>query len=674
MAISLILDVAESVLDEQGYSLMHLAREQWDELDAEGVYYEPVSRAVMLEPELSAQETRLCQWTTWGGSFEEVTPPELGVTAIHQKQVQADTYAYAESQERIARNGSFVLWLFLRQPPAWQMEEHRADVYFGGRYRLTLRPGEDAELWRAAGLVWSEGKEPPVEYGTAQFAKVAEGRLFADAEEFYGRWHRIWILPVKRDGIVIQGDHGLGFCYREEDVLSVEEEGGRKNYVTFAARVRIRVLGGMFVFALGRPSYATSGTLASPTICLPYTATAEPKTEVRWELREGCTVGLEVLAEKDGGAFEPPADKFAYRLTLSGPGDETPMVYEARVEFDPTTRERSPQAVDCSNYVLYVREVRSADRQSARMEFTVDNTGGTFDEKRERANLRVTLDVDGKRRFTGLTGRTVTKEGNAETVTFVCSDLWKRLEAARLSNASCFDGEVHTEVVKRLCKLAGIREEEMVVAEDEYRLPEAEGDEEPLFLPRNGETVASFLSYIAESFSGWRLGFDEEGKFHYEPWPEEEPQKTFVTKHPAGEGELVVFARESEVDESGHANEIWVIGRSDSGKLLSAYYVDYSSMHDPTYRYYVGERRLLIWVDTALNSQAAVNWVCRTLAEEAAKFKHYARVEAEFDAEVGPGDRVTMDGLEYVVRTVDAVLLPKRRRAEYVLERVEEES
>jgi hypothetical protein len=674
VAIGLMLDQPDTVLDEAGFSLVHLCRSQWESLVVDGVAYEPVSRCVLLKPDFGPQDTLAAAFRTDStGVYSDQPMARLGGRRGLVQAVAGATGPYwLESHREYPRDQGFVLWFCLYEPAPDFLGVQALTFRFGGRYAVRVT-SDGAALLRAEQRAWRDGAEPTTSsYAGLVWREVASGPVFEDGSHLAGAWHRLLVLPLKRDQIVVKGGETTGFCFTEPDILETAtggEEMPKQASMTFRAPVRLEVDGGAFLASLSTPRYATSGSVASPDMRLSYTATSTPVAEVRWEPKPDASASIRLLASTSGGPLALPADRFAYRVDLAGSAEHPTAVYDAEVRFAPTTRQRGPGALDASQLVLEARESAALRSESARLSLLLDARDDALGEKADRCNMRVEFAVDGVRRFTGLSGASVLEPGRAARLALACDDLTKRLRTALLSDERAFDGMVHTEAVRELLHLAGFADEDLEIAEDDYRLPARANDDMPLLQPRNGESVATFLEYLRESFSGWRAGFDRGGVFHYAPPPEESiPVASFSTQTtPAGE-DAPVFELEDQIDETGHANEVHVIGRGPTGEVLSASFVDYASQNDPTSDRYVGERRLLVWVDTALATQSSVNWVCRTLAEEAIRLHRAVSFSGPFLGHVSPGDAVALDGETHIVHAMATSFLPHVARTRYTCE------
>lgn len=674
MAIGLMLDQPDTVLDEAGFSLVHLCRTQWEHLAVQGVAYEPVSRCVLLQPDLSPGHTLAAQFRTDAtGLYSDQPVARLGGRrALVQGLAFGDQPYWLESYRDYPRDQGFVLWFCLYEPPPSFLGVHALTLRFGGRYAVRVT-SNGATLLRAERRTWRDGAEPETaSYTGFAWREVASGPVFEDGAHLAAGWHRLLVLPLKRDQIVVKGGEATGFCFTEPDILETELAGpdqAKGASMTFRAPVRLEVEGGAFLASLSTPRYATSGSLTSPELHLAYTATGSPAAEVRWEPRPGASASIAVRSSPSGGAFAPPADHFAYRVDLAGTEDCPTVVYDAQVRFAPTAIERAPTALDASSLVLEAREFAGLTSERARLGLLLEARDDALGDKANRCNMRVEFSVDGTRRFTGLSGASVLAPGKGARLTLACDDLHKRLRTALLSDERAFDGMVHTEAVRELLRMAGFADEDVEIAEDDYRLPARVNDDMPLLQPRNGESVATFLEYLRTSFSGWRTGFDGSGVFHYAPPPEDPvPVAGFSTQTMPGGEEAPVYELEDQIDETGHANEVHVIGRSPTGEVLSASFIDYASQNDPTSDRYVGERRLLVWVDTALTTQSSVNWVCRTLAEEAVRLHRRVSFSGPFLTHVSPGDAVILDGETHTVQTMATEFAPHLARTRYTCE------
>lgn len=677
MRIAFALGEPTSVVEQAGYSLLHLCRNHWERMTASDVVREPVSGTVLLEPDWEPQDCRLSHFATSGGGIysEARVAALVGHLALVQGEVAQPTIGVRrlDSLTRYGRDQCFALHLYLYAAPSGLREEPWVRFHFGGRYAVELGSNGMGSLLRSQSRRWTDGREPRLEpIEPMDYWPVARGRLLPDGLALTGGWRTLTVLSLGHGTLVVKGAEDLGLVYREEDVLEEGHDPETGSYTaahaTFAAPVRVDLNCGAFALNLSVPHFATRGLLTSPVFHLGYTATQAPTARVCCGPGEGVSAAVALLPGS-GGSLALPTDHFAYQVTLTGPADRPTVLHDVQVDFPQSREDHEAALTDLSGYLLELRESRSLDDGCARLTAVLDDSARELTGLFGRSNLDAVVACDGARRFTGSTSTAALLEGKGRRLALGCEDRGKRLRHALLTDDVAFDGLAHTEAVRRLLRAAGLRDEEMAIAEDDTPLPARVGGDDPRFQPRNGETVAAFLEYLRESFSGWRAGFDREGVFHYEPPSDAlSPVAAFATTSGDEPGILPMLDLARTTDESGFANEVHVLGRTASGEVLSACFLDWASQNEPGTPRYIGERRLMVWIDTALATQAAVNWVCRTLAEEAMHLRRFTSFSAPFVAEVYPGDRVLVGEEPHTVRGMETTHLPRSSRTRYVCE------
>jgi hypothetical protein len=683
------VNLGEHRLEEPGFVLHHMLRRETDWLllaDADADF-DDQSQALRLRPRYTLADTTLADWQVShadGSTAWEETANVFGEagTWLHQRVSTANAAWSAASRFALDANEAFHLSFCLMTPPPEQID-HALRIDFGGRYRLRLAPGGDAELSRLTDGAWTV---------------VGHGPLLNDPRDLHNRQVILTVTPTKdrylRFASNFQPD-GWVFAEDEERIETEMIDAGTETErilrrVTQAGPVAISGNGGAFAFSLRRRDHAASASILSPVITMPYATTQTPQAWVEWEpVTSGTLCAVEVLTE-DGLPWEqPPAkNRFRYRLTIigdtAGLGVASPCVYAVKIIFPHTIGYRQEIPVDLAGVALAVDETLSLDSLGQSLDFAICDELGAHRDLKDRANMAMQWSVDGTPRFTGLTDEPTFVEGPRELtrISFRCSDMWKKLRNARLWHTIPYDGYSHSEVFKAICRLAGFEDADLDVTTDAYCLPSAQTDEDPLFAPRYGQGAAEFLDYIRENFSGWRMGARPDGRIFYEPDSIGASVGTFyATTAGAGPTGKKVYSWSERINEDAFANWIIVCGREApkldgqgnwvDGKPVAAWWRDDASYSNQAYAYYVGEWRPLLYVDSALRGQAAANWVCAKLAAQLGHFLVEAEAEVDFVPTLVPGMVVTIEGKgDWQVRSMQTRIVPKLERSRLSLRKV----
>lgn len=665
MDVRLILDIDEDHLDEAGYAAHHQVRDLWPDYGKSGVYLEANTGLAMLEPGYQPRDAVAGEWEADSGiGIAEVGGAEFKLLRIPASGVGTSEELGVTMRGYILVGAGRAFYFLLQE--GFYVPGGTLRIYFGGRYCLEMSTSVGTRLWRSATPTRETGF---VGYDLDDWVEVASGNLLPTSAAWTSGYTQFVLMVLPVPGAVVVTTGGRQVSYLEPDCDPAS------GMAMLPSPVRL-TRAGMGLYWTDSPlTFPVSGTFSSPVLALPYSSTQPPSVSylAHQPLPEGTSISLS-LTKGDGAPPEPPMEDYRYAVTLStAEATRTPYYWATRVDFVPTQRTATGAAVAVNTFIRETQERCSLDQPLRSLTFTANDKDGVFDAYKRRANLPVQMKIGAESRFTGSTNIPTSSEGSPKLVTLECYDGWRRLQNALLSNAETYDGMIHTEVVKRVCQRAGLPESRLEIAFDTYSLPTSE-DDEPLYRPENGQSAASFLEQIRDSFSGWRMGFDEEGKFFYRPPASDlTPQAYFHRTTAEAEGLGGAAARHypllslsQKVDQSQHRNEIWVVGQDQrTEEPLAAAFLDYSSLYDPTYEYYVGERRLLIWLDPGLNTQEAVNWVCRTLAEKYARFRVYQTFEGQFDEILKPEAVVEVDGETARIMSMSTRFSTKEQRTRY---------
>ncbi|MBI2297653.1 MAG: hypothetical protein HYU66_01655 [Armatimonadetes bacterium] len=309
-------------------------------------------------------------------------------------------------------------------------------------------------------------------------------------------------------------------------------------------------------------------------------------------------------------------------------------------------------------------------------------------------NLSVRYAVDGVTLFRGLT------DGGswdvvADTVppigllTLRAEGLWKRFRKATWPGGAAFDGRLLTDCLADVARAAGLTDDEVDIEPWDYTFPTPPSGEPPALVYRPGTSLDRILEDLHDKFYGpchlhyFRLS---DGAFVFRAYdPAAAVAATFYetvsAAAAAGVPQQVILAGSYQevLDESEMANVVVVLGQRPDGRPLLARAVDWGSLRDPTARNYVAEAWPLIVADPGLQTQEAVNYVCRRLFDRHRR----PRIQAQWRSvrvDAFPGERVQLAGANYgttyilrgisLERTADGDAADPLGRASYAAELV----
>lgn len=696
------LDVAEVQLALPGQSAWHGMKGSWGSLTKTGVYLEPNTGLAMLEPGIMGWRGLAGDWEA-GETLFEIAPWEAGsylggygagssipdddtpgwdtswswanqlfwfqyrarsatpLVGIGTKRDPVD--GGATSRFSLGEGEGFALRLFCWPGQTMSQTVSYILVKFGGRYGLLLQPPAhdvghtSGRLIRYSGPTWANGLNDYSGGGVyvASSDRIMPGGASRDL------CVDIMVLPFPGSLVIMTPSGSL--IYHETDL---DPETGQ---AVLPARVVLDSEGSVIYWAFSQVGFV-SGTITSPVYALGDSYTFAPTLE-------GITpvlspdVGIAVAGTKGDGTPFADGDirdyKYELTLTPSPDGKRTPYVWGVQVDFAPTHQIIPGSAYNFASMTRRMTLTERKDNPLRELTINLHNKEANLDTYRDQVNLPVQVWVDGQSVFVGQTEMPSTEMGKAEFVELRVPDRWRRLQRAILHSGTVYDGLKHGDAVKDVLHRAGFSDEYLNIAEDPYVLPsslDTTGD--PLFRPDDGQSAADFLEYIRDAFSGWEMGFSKGGIFYY--WPTALTASAgyfFSTTQAANDAGGAAghcypyFKLTKSVDDSLFRNEIWVFGidpvkweQAAAGQIaeeeavLGCSWIDYDSFDNPSTPYYVyGERRLLIWLDGSLSTQAAVNWVCRTLGEKFDRFIVKRTWEGPYYPGVSPGALVEVDGI-----------------------------
>ncbi len=405
--------------------------------------------------------------------------------------------------------------------------------------------------------------------------------------------------------------------------------------------------------------------LTHATIVLPEGSTQEPTGAMQHWLPAGATTEFEILDESGAswpGSPDPPYSGFGYRAQALLPAYTGPNGYitRCRVQFPQLKASDGLTPADLltlSNVrVQRVEDRRSTDPASCGLSFQVVGTPAALSPY-VKANARVSWRPDGTQRADAYVSRPVLNLPNwsHETIAFGCELGWKRFTHAPWGGDGSYGGRLLGEAYRDAALRAGLDAGDIVIDTGGYRLPVEDADGRPLFDFRPDETVAQVLLYLRDNFgAGDLLYFAPDGKFHAAAEPSTPSGVAFYWAAADLDIDAIMHGTETRpwvlgsswqeaFDETGFANDVWVVGQDAAGVPLVAVATDWGSIREESAFNYLGEFRRMVIVDAGLTSQALVNWVAAAVLARVRTFRLRATFRAIYVPSLGEGAIVEIE-------------------------------
>jgi hypothetical protein len=277
-------------------------------------------------------------------------------------------------------------------------------------------------------------------------------------------------------------------------------------------------------------------------------------------------------------------------------------------------------------------------------------------------NMLVRLVDGGATRFRGFTSGADWKgiaDADTESIgalSLQAEGLWRRFTRAVWPGGEPFDGRKLTDCLADVVRTAGLAPAEYSIASDPYTLPSVPEGDAPALVYRPGTKIDRILADLREKFFGTRLQMYfrmTDGVFVVAAAPTSTSPAAYFYQTSAlaiaggTPGQVILSGTyEQTLDDSEMANLVAVIGQGPDEQPLLARAMDWASVRDRTVWNYVGAVYPLIVADPGLATQAAVNYVCRSLFDR----HRYPRINARWRShrvDLWPGDVVELVGPAY---------------------------
>lgn len=699
-ALGLTIDATEPYIKRPGWSHRFYPRDAWNHADCvvstdgttgeEQVWREPLTGCMMLAPRYDdTQDTTLAGTTQTGGTWKETTGLwGQTCTYLHQTDATATDTSVETGSSYEANQCLWVdLWFYEHSADDW-----KATIEWGGAWKLEIQRTGEAQLFET--------------YQSTTYLR-ARGRMTTGADTIFGKPLRIGLFALKRSLVMvsssllpIEAGEGMAIVHRSTTAVApVSGDPTDPSTIWAAGTAKVTVSDGAYVAGVRYVTYHTGGSWLSPvTRMYPLMLsnagqgfTGAPTLADDWIAPAGCAV-VHSIRDSDGNVFAGGAEitTFRDRIAFSGNGSRTPHVFWSELLTPVDTDDQVTTNIDAGAWVQAVEEQLSLDDHGHNVTVRfVPHINELDSQHRFALNTYCKLTVNGKPRTTFYAPRPRWKEfeRNNQLEWVDCENRLRKLKHVMLSDARVYDGIVHTQVVQDLLESAGVTSADYVITADPLglELPIAVEDEAPLYRFANGTSVLEAIDHICKTFSGWHLYVDRSGVFRYDPCSSTASKATFVE---GGTGANQSFLqppnrREMEwltdVDESQCYNEIWVVGedadenqligfwQQDTWTLSAAYPTDGPDLS-------LGERRLLLYIDPALNTQDAVEATLEILKARHGEPRFTATMRSAMDDDLLPGDYVTVESLQVVttgewqIQTISTTIDPDGAFSDYTLE------
>jgi len=493
----------------------------------------------------------------------------------------------------------------------------------------------------------------------------------------YNKWLTMWIQPLDEKQFLVRADWLLngGFVYKS----SIERE-----YDLFPdGGVAIRsYVGGGAAWQFCPCEYATSGYILSEVKSRSVEDTVLPTTTISGYV-PASTVATVDLYTPEGETLTSgvPFTQWRYKLSLSGNGQDTPRVFGVTFDWEAEISEAEQEPEDVSDDVIEIQISMSKDNITREGSLVIRNPAqsencGKYDRWLQEPYVMFDIDINNED-FAVVYGEnpsfnafSTQKDLLAPTIEYRIRDGWSILDYAIVKDSPDYGGMKLSDAIKRALTDIGFFESDLDIDECTFELPKEDNGQRTVSRAADGIKLSELLVRWHDDFaSNWKMGFTRDGKFQFKSPSEPVVSRTFYLSRAQAE---MSYNRDIEKynEEGGEEpnpedyqyfvgrnmnitlntkdfrNELWVIGLDKTtGKPIISSYIDSRSMNDPTYENYVGQRRLLIYVNGSLNTEELTNWVLAEWKKFYCVVRRNISFTARFDPLLSPGDYIKIDGI-----------------------------
>ena len=684
MAEQLYLQEARSVIAEPGLGLhVDFAPENAKGFKAlldkghyalTNAYYEPVGGVVMGQPLFGVGDTTSTDWDTTG---EHWAPDADCPRCLYEPYTNAyqQAMAYRASgedwtlEQKVALGWGRPFCLqFLTYNKAGSQTSEMLTVEFGGVWRMRLYATGKATLDRR------DANEVYQPIGAFDWM----------ASQWAPSMHWLWVYQVGPKLVIRnRGEAGdgepKGYAYWDETAAEAPDVPGvyhalreGKIKISGSGYIAIGCSEQVFDQDSGDPVASKLEQVAASGVGVAGEGSTQPvATYVTGRHTDGTTQPTTTVYNQSGAVWPqttPPAAActgLTYAVEWTTDGDATYYLLAVDIVVPRTTVSSGTTGVDViatagvadKNLSLH----REGDLTREGMSASLFCAGSPLSSY-VQPNMAVRYVSGGSTRFRGYTANATwqTIADASSTVGLLnleCDGLWSRFRRALWPGGRPFDGLRLTDCLVALAEAAGLTSAEYSIVDDPFVIPTQPEGEPPAFVFRPGDTIDRVLEELRENFFGlWLTAYFRvsDGVFvveHASPTTGSVAANFYSSAAAAAAagdpGQVVLDGSYHEtLDQSEMANVVTVIGQDANRQWLLARCADWASIRTPGAANFVGEPWQLVIADPGLCTQAAVNWVCRSLFDR----HRYPKILAEWRSvrvDLWPGDLVYISGANY---------------------------
>lgn len=503
----------------------------------------------------------------------------------------------------------------------------------------------------------------------------------------YNRWLTMWIQPLDEEQFIVSADwlRDGGFLYHStiEHDFDLFPEG--------SAGIR-SPNGGGAMWQICPCEYETDGHIISQEQTRLVADTTYPTNTLETYMGTNTIAGVSLLDEDDAVISSgDEIDTWKYKVTLqSSDGKDTPRVFRVEIDWQAELEAPAAASEDVSSDVVALSLNIGADShgREGTLKLRNPNTPGDYDDWLLEPRLRFDCDIHGEDLVTLYSDnpsfemwRIATQpEREIPIIEWEVSDRWRLLYDEIIVDAEDYGGQQLSVAITNLLTWAGWESADLDIDTCTVTLPDEKKGGRARNRPPDGARVADVLQQWHRDYAAnWTMRISRDNKFQfkepgtvsigrtfyrslsegssiydaaYQDWtdggaaPEDEPQASDYAYAVEKGMKVTVNTRD-------FYNEIWVVGEDErTGKPITALHLDPQSMNDPTYENYVGQRKLAIYVNPALNRQDKVDWVLAELVKFAGDLRKQVAFKARFDPTLLPNDYIKIHGMSETWRVL----------------------
>lgn len=649
------INVADNRLDQPGFVRRWYPsdKELWPQSKTTDLYRWPGVKMVSLEPkyEPAPSEAAFNQWTCTGtgSSYVAISGTawgSTGSTVINQVAPTATACNVVSTFTPEANQPFFAdLYFYASTAAAWY-----ADLRFCRNWALRMLYNGSVQIWSN---FTARGE-------TADWQYIKSFKTF---EQVFNKNLRLAVYPTAHQELIIWAQ---GFdpevMLEGEPLVSQDAEGRIYRTICDPDPVRLYVSSGAFCCSYRYMRFATSGQLILPVQSLPwdYAGAYELTGQVGRNRADYAPTVTPTMLDEAGAEIVSPADpafrNFTLKLDLTSDSALfTPELNWAQLLIAPTTKAHAPTPRQLTGPGEGVLSVAAGAEMTGRRQSTLalSNLDGSFSSLWNALRMCSSItDVTGavtywKGYFEKTDGP---QEPSSTRLELSGAGTMMRLDVP-LSDAYIGDGQSDTAFVEQLFKRCGLAVEDYVIdVTNPILLPDALGEEEPLFQARDGKLVREMVEYLCKVWTGKDLYEDAAGIIHYGKIAETgTPVATLFGYENATAGALKYYNLTPVIDDENFYNVIVVAGADAAGQPILAYHYDAASVNDPTSGQYLGCEKLLMVVDSNLRTLAEVETALGYVVAEHGHPLEEADAETAWHDTLDVGNLVAVNGSGEIV-------------------------